>query len=314
MVSFPGMTFLVSLKPAFFNTWGGGPTTAQCQSRRGTLVNKLLQLYKSQAVSLCLHNPIARDSIKGYYHDLGKQYEESHKRLESASQMVEFRFVNYLKDELYARSEELAQIATKPTKSDLAWLAKHYTPETHSFLEKYHSERIQTTFEISNYLHNDSLVQTIGARQIVKNAIKYTQDVLLLNDYPVPQILLDPGSDDAKIRCVAPQIQHVLFELLKNSTIPALRTDTPIRLNILSDPETTTIKITDSGGGMPPDIAHKIWQFHFTTATEQNKDEVNGFGMGIPLCSLLTRFNKGSLEIENRLGTGLVVLLKLPTR
>ncbi|KAH3668150.1 hypothetical protein OGAPHI_001904 [Ogataea philodendri] len=306
------MSFLVTFRPAFFNSWGKATAAAQSPVRRTSLVESLLQLYKNQAVLLCLENPIENDKIRGYYLDLGKKYEESHARLEQASKMAEFRFVNYLKDELYVRSEELAQIATKPSKDDLSWLKDHYTPKIHSFLERYHFERIETTFKLSNYLHNDSLVQTIGARQLVDNALKYTQDVLQLNDYPVPQIIVNSSSDSAQLHCVAPQVQHVLFEILKNSAIPALRTNTPITLNIYQDNGSTVIKISDHGGGMTPEIAYKIWQFHFTTAKEQNKDEVNGFGMGIPLCALLTKFNKGKLDIVNRLGDGIDVLVKLP--
>ncbi|ODV84737.1 hypothetical protein CANARDRAFT_23735 [[Candida] arabinofermentans NRRL YB-2248] len=82
----------------------------------------------------------------------------------------------------------------------------------------------------------------------------------------------------------------------------------------------TRITISDNAGGLEESTLPHIFQFHYTTASELEqldeedmKDQISGFGMGLPLCQVITGFNGGRLEILNRVGEGVDAIVDLPS-
>ncbi|GMG41587.1 unnamed protein product [Ambrosiozyma monospora] len=123
--------------------------------------------------------------------------------------------------------------------------------------------------------------------------------------------------NNLSIECIPPHIQHIIFELLKNATIPSLKTKTPVTISYYpheeAPQEKVVIKLSDLGGGLKDEsLIDKIFHFHFTTTPRNSKDEVNGFGMGLPLCKVFALFNQGDLKLVNNPNVGVDLFITVP--
>lgn len=65
------------------------------------------------------------------------------------------------------------------------------------------------------------------------------------------------------------------------------------------------LKIADTGGGIPDEDFHKIFNPFFTT-------KPSGTGLGLSLCKKIIRLHHGSMEIDNKLGDGVTFTIYLP--
>ncbi|MBI5183169.1 MAG: GAF domain-containing protein [Nitrospinae bacterium] len=68
-----------------------------------------------------------------------------------------------------------------------------------------------------------------------------------------------------------------------------------------------SIEISDTGGGIPPDIEHNVFNPFFTTKDKR-------IGLGLPLTKKIIDSLGGSIELTNKIGKGLTVVIKLPTK
>jgi signal transduction histidine kinase len=105
------------------------------------------------------------------------------------------------------------------------------------------------------------------------------------------------------------QLVHVFYNLFLNAwqAMPQ-GGELTIRTCVKKEPERSwiTCEITDTGGGIPPELLHNIFNPFFTT-------KVHGSGLGLPIVhKIITRHN-GEVDIDNRPGEGVSFLVKLPT-
>jgi pyruvate dehydrogenase kinase 2/3/4 len=95
----------------------------------------------------------------------------------------------------------------------------------------------------------------------------------------------------------------------------------PIRVIIVKGEEDVTIKIADTGGGIPRSAINTIWKFAHSTADEDESNtdfgmiEVSGArirGFGLPLARIYARYFGGELTLKSTEGYGLDAYLHLP--
>ncbi len=67
------------------------------------------------------------------------------------------------------------------------------------------------------------------------------------------------------------------------------------------------VRIRDNGGGMPPEVAEKIFNPFFTT-----KPAGQGTGLGLAMCSDIVRQHGGTISLEVEEGEGTVMIIDLP--
>ncbi|ORX61316.1 hypothetical protein DM01DRAFT_1361244 [Hesseltinella vesiculosa] len=122
--------------------------------------------------------------------------------------------------------------------------------------------------------------------------------------FKAPEVqMFCPG--DIEFMYVPSHLNHMLFELLKNSlraVVEQYGSDyedqyPPIKVVIAHGKEDITIKISDEGGGIPRSGVPLVWTYMYTTAEAQELDsEFNqsdfkapmaGFGYGLPLSRLV---------------------------
>jgi signal transduction histidine kinase len=92
-----------------------------------------------------------------------------------------------------------------------------------------------------------------------------------------------------KIECQPVPLSQVLINLINNAC-DAIQNSTEkwVQVNIVTTPATLQISVTDSGAGLPAEIAEKIMSPFFTT-----KDRGKGTGLGLSICKKIIESHHG---------------------
>ncbi|EPQ27090.1 uncharacterized protein PFL1_05374 [Pseudozyma flocculosa PF-1] len=135
--------------------------------------------------------------------------------------------------------------------------------------------------------------------------------------------------DDLEFMYVPSHLNHMLFELLKNSLRAVVErygvenedNFPPIKVIVVEGKEDITIKISDEGGGIPRSEMPLVWTYMYTTAQSEDLDPefsasdfkapMAGFGYGLPLARLYARYFGGDLKLISMEGYGTDVYLHL---
>lgn len=122
------------------------------------------------------------------------------------------------------------------------------------------------------------------------------------------KVARDYAADLPRVYCDERQIKHVFLNLYLNAVQAmerggtlTLRTFTVIR----EAKKFVAGEVSDTGGGIPMDVIHNIFNPFFTT-----KD--NGSGMGLSIVHKIVTRHLGGVEVHNREGEGASFLVTLP--
>ena len=66
-----------------------------------------------------------------------------------------------------------------------------------------------------------------------------------------------------------------------------------------------TVRVEDTGGGIPQEVFENIFNPFFTT-------KHTGTGLGLSICRKIIENHGGTIRVENQLGKGVTVYLHLP--
>ena len=96
------------------------------------------------------------------------------------------------------------------------------------------------------------------------------------------------------------QLGHVFYNLFLNScqAMP--------QGGLLTERSWVTCEIKDTGGGIPPEVLHNIFNPFFTT-------KIHGSGLGLPIVHKIVTRHNGEVDIDNRPGEGISFLIKFPS-
>ncbi|TID31188.1 hypothetical protein CANINC_000235 [Pichia inconspicua] len=298
--------------------------TPELLLKRETLCNDLQQIYETQLNLFA--NALPPDTVKNvplieHYTSLADEYKRHLSEIKNGNyiskEFTEELFVDLINKQLDYTVSELEIINSKIQHSDLKNLDEAYDKDIDRFFTDYHKNRISKSYLLKTYLYPDPLLTSQNSRLLLDEAIKTTSKMLSLNDYPIPKFnIMNSHSEVPSAYCISAHVVHIMFELFKNATIPSMVRNQPIQIGIYSDvnnPDLVVFEIKDNGGGMPNSMLKKIWQFHYTTSNDNDRDVIHGFGMGLPLCKVFAEFNYGSIKLVNIEDHGVTVYLKLPT-
>jgi len=113
-------------------------------------------------------------------------------------------------------------------------------------------------------------------------------------DGPLPEVRFDPK-----------QIRQVLINLFKNA-VEAMPRGGELTVATRVKGPNVEVSVTDSGEGMAPDVAAKIFQPYFTTKEK-------GTGLGLAICDFIVKEQHGGcLLAESTPGKGSTFTIQLP--
>ena len=99
-------------------------------------------------------------------------------------------------------------------------------------------------------------------------------------------------------------LRQATLNLVKNG-LEALSSGGELTIASHFDGETVEISDSDSGGGIPSDVAPRLFEQFFTTKPQ-------GTGLGLPIARQITEEHGGEIRWANRPGRGTVFTIRLP--
>jgi signal transduction histidine kinase len=129
--------------------------------------------------------------------------------------------------------------------------------------------------------------------QIVADSIALVSPRFLTNDVA---IRMNPVPDWIEIECRPVEISQVFVNLLNNA-LDACRNGRErwVRIGVLAGEQSVSIRVTDSGPGMPASVRDHIFEPFFTT-----KGPAEGTGLGLSISQRIIRGHGGQLGLDPR--------------
>lgn len=100
-----------------------------------------------------------------------------------------------------------------------------------------------------------------------------------------------------------------VFNNLIINAIQAIPSDREghIRVSLYQQGDTAVVKISDNGGGIPPEIRERVFEPNFTTKT-------SGSGLGLAICKKIIEALDGTIRFETRDNEGTDFFVEMPIR
>ncbi|SCV01596.1 LAMI_0G12464g1_1 [Lachancea mirantina] len=176
------------------------------------------------------------------------------------------------------------------------------------------------------------LHKKLKVSELIRRVAEFVGDLCFVKyDQQVP-VNISTGSD-IEFSCIPTDLEYVLTELLKNSCRAHIENSTsenpthekPIEVAIVRSDDTLEIRIQDYGGGIPPKVEDRMFDYSYSTVEMDEKDtgmsafiipgaevsNVSGMGFGLPMCKAYLEMFGGTLDIQSLWGWGTDAYVKL---
>ena len=141
----------------------------------------------------------------------------------------------------------------------------------------------------------DVHVHTLITEQLSRVAVPSNLHVEIAVEETLPSVHVDPD-----------QIGQIMVNLLTNATQAMDNQPGVLSIKARDGDGRVHIDVRDTGPGVPPDLAEKIFEPLYTT-------KARGIGLGLSVSRSLATANRGTLSVMNHPGGGAVFTLVLPT-
>lgn len=138
---------------------------------------------------------------------------------------------------------------------------------------------------------------------VARNEWKYVADLTMDMDADLPSIPCLPGEFNQVILNLVINAAHAIGDVVKASGSKGA-----IGISTRREDDTCTIRISDSGTGIPESARTRIFDPFFTT-----KEVGKGTGQGLAIArNIIVSKHSGSIHFETEIGKGTTFIIKLP--
>jgi signal transduction histidine kinase len=102
------------------------------------------------------------------------------------------------------------------------------------------------------------------------------------------------------------ELRRVFINIIRNS-IQAMEKGGTIGIDLAVDRRACTIRISDTGGGIPENLREKVFQPNFSTKTD-------GTGLGLAIAQKVIEDLDGTISLHSKVGEGTTVEMTIPLR
>src|SRR5467141_1961518 len=127
-------------------------------------------------------------------------------------------------------------------------------------------------------------------------------DVLSSFEIPATVKVLTDIQPGTNIEADPSLLRRALTNIITNA-LQAMPDGGRLSINVLRGQKTVQIKVTDSGEGITPDVAAKIFNPLFTTRAK-------GTGLGLPIAKRLVEAHEGNIKLTSEAGKGTSILIE----
>jgi PAS domain S-box-containing protein len=117
---------------------------------------------------------------------------------------------------------------------------------------------------------------------------------------------LDLGARAVMVTVNRTRIEQIIVNLIANAS-DALAGSGTIAIDVKLVEDRATVRIRDTGPGIPPDVLPHVFEPFFTTKPEQQ-----GTGLGLSVVSEIVRSYGGSIVVDSAIGSGATFVFDLP--
>ena len=107
-------------------------------------------------------------------------------------------------------------------------------------------------------------------------------------------------------------MQQVFMNLILNAREAMLESGGDLTIHAESQPDTVTIKITDTGCGIHTKNLENIFKPFYTTKNEKSFSRRKGAGLGLAFCKTIIDDHAGRISVESKFGVGTAFKIVLP--
>jgi signal transduction histidine kinase len=143
----------------------------------------------------------------------------------------------------------------------------------------------------------------VDLNAIIRDILKMIQDEFSKKDIELVKFL-HPAPIYGRLN--AHLLKVALAHLLRNA-IEATQPQGRIRVATTVEGHQAVLIIQDSGRGMPPEVAAKVFEPFYTT-------KVGGTGLGMVFVSQIVDEHRGAITLDSQVGQGTTVTIKFPVR
>ena len=150
-------------------------------------------------------------------------------------------------------------------------------------------------------LDNKEGMQVIELKGLLEQLIK-----LISTQYGKPQYKLQCDAERLQITGDPSMIKQALMNIVLNAA-QAIEEKGFVKITLLEQEDTVTVKVLDSGKGIPPQLHKRIFEPFFTT-----KPEGQGQGLGLSVAYTAIEKHKGKITVSSKQDKGTVIDICLP--
>jgi len=150
-----------------------------------------------------------------------------------------------------------------------------------------------------------------GRMEVARRDVDLRGLVEELNDFYRPQaeaahVVLRTDVPPQPVTCSADPalLKQAVLNLMINAT-QAMGDGGELLLRLGTQRGRATLEVIDSGPGMDPDAARKLFQAYYTT-------RAGGTGLGLPLTRRIVRLHDGEIDVDTEPGRGTRFVVSLP--
>jgi signal transduction histidine kinase len=144
----------------------------------------------------------------------------------------------------------------------------------------------------------------VSASAVLLPSLELVRHELILHEI---ELVLEMASELPVVRVDVDAVQQVVLNLLLNAR-QAIERQGRISVGVaLEDDGMLAIRIADTGGGIAPEVEHRLFEPFVTT-----KPSGAGSGLGLAIAREVMREHGGDVVFENRPGEGATFIVRVP--
>jgi len=167
-------------------------------------------------------------------------------------------------------------------------------------------EIIEKDIEYSNKIINDLSDYSREIRLELEETYlrKIVAEALAMVEIPKSVRIVNRTKASARVRVDVQKMKRVFINIIKNA-VDAMPEGGKLTIESKETKGGLCVSFTDTGVGIPQEVAKKLWKPLFTT-------KATGMGLGLSICKRIVEAHEGSVSLESAEGKGTTVTVTVP--